>query len=468
MARRTSGYQNTSYIPPLGLQVLARLTPNGHEVELIDEIFGAEDTERLLRAGGYDLVGITAYSSGATRAYELAAVCRELGIRSIIGGPHAWAVPDEAQEYFDSVVVGECDDLWPSILGDAAAGSLQRRYQGHYADLSAGLGAAAQGLHAINGNYDVGCIQTSRGCPVGCEYCSVTLYNGAKIRRRPIDDIIDEWNSIDQKFVFVVDDNFFGVGKGHAEWAKELLRAIIRRGKKRLWLSQTSINMGDDPEGLRLAYKAGCRAMLVGFESFNRKNLEECRKGVNQRFLDRYEEMVKAFHRYGLAVFGAFIIGEEHDTVDTVSTTVAEAGRIGVDILQITNLTPLPGTRMYQRYMDEGRIFATNYPVDWERYTFVETVYHPRGMAAKQLDETIHELRAAAATENWVWKRTLKTLWQTRSLSTAAFVHSMNSEFAQLAKALAPPMPRAERKAQASCPRTERIRRSLALWPGHF
>ena len=466
VARGTRGYQHTSYIPPLGLQVLSQLTPQGHQVELIDEVFGGEQTETLLREGGYDLVGITAYSSGATRAYELAALCRRLGIACIMGGPHAWAVPDEAQPHFDSVAVGECDELWPGIINDAAAGNLQKHYVGRHVDLQHGYGAADQTLQAINGKYDVSCIQMSRGCPVGCDYCSVTRFNGAKIRRRSIDQIITEWNSTDRKFVFVVDDNFFGVGKEHAEWAKQLLREIIKRGKKRIWFSQTSINMGADPEGLRLAYKAGCRAMLVGFESFNAENLKECHKGINQRFLDRYREMVASFHRYGMAVFGAFIIGAEHDTEDTVADTVLQAVKLGVDILQITNLTPLPGTKMYQRYLDEGRIFATNYPRDWERYTFIETVYHPRKMSAQQLDQTIYELRQGAATENWVWKRTLKTLWRTRSLSTAVFVHSMNSQFAGLARSLTSRDSQRFTSPTPLCPRMAKIRRSMALWPG--
>ena len=466
VARRTRGYQNTSYIPPLGLQVLAQLTPAGHEVELIDEIFGADDTEVRLRDGGYDLVGITAYSSGATRAYELGAFCRESGLRCIMGGPHAWAVPDEAQQHFDAVAVGECDELWPAILADAEGEGLKDRYTGGHVDLSEGYGRADQAMQAVNGKYDVSCVQMSRGCPVGCDYCSVTRFNGARIRRRPIDQIVDEWNDTERKFVFVVDDNFFGVGKEHAGWAKELLSEIIKRGKKKMWFSQTSINMGADPEGLRLAYKAGCRAMLVGFESFNQDNLKECGKGINRRFLDRYREMVDGFHRYGIAVFGAFIIGSEYDTEDTVADTVLEAVKIGVDIIQITNLTPLPGTRMYQRYLDEGRIFATNYPRDWERYTFIETVYHPRGMSAQQLDQSIYELRQGAATENWVWKRTLKTLWRTRSLSTAAFVHSMNSQFAGLARSLATSDKERFVAPKLLCPRMAKIRQSMAFWPG--
>jgi len=134
VARRCQGYHTIgSKIPQLGLQVLARLTPKPHTVDLIDEIFGLEVTDRQVRRGRYDLVGITSYSSGATRAYEIAARCRTEGIPTIMGGPHAWAVPEEPARYVDSVAVGECDEIWPEIIADAERGALKSRYDGRLA-----------------------------------------------------------------------------------------------------------------------------------------------------------------------------------------------------------------------------------------------------------------------------------------------------------------------------------------------
>jgi len=436
VARRCQGYHTIgSKIPQLGLQVLSRLCPAPHKAEIIDEIFGFDASDKLIKKGRFDLVGVTSYTSGATRAYEIAAQCRREGIPCIMGGPHASAVPEEAAQYFDSVAIGECDDIWPTIVEDAARGELKKTYIGKLADISRrGVGRADQLAQPINGSYDVSSLQTSRGCPVGCEYCSVTSFNGAPIRRRDIDDIIDEWNSTPRRFIFVTDDNFFGVGPKHAEWAKELLRQIIKRGKKRLWFSQTTINMGDDAEGLELAYKAGCRGMLIGFETFNRETLQDYHKGINRNNLSRYKQLIDGFHRAGISVFGGFIIGADQDDEETVAETALQAVQLGIDTIQITNLTPLPGTKMYDRYMKEGRIFATNYPQDWERYTFVETVYHPRRMSAQKLDEIIYELRHAAATTNWVWKRTLRTLWMTRSFTSAAFIHGMNTGWKRMAR----------------------------------
>jgi len=460
----TRGYQNIgNYMPQLGLQVLARQTPAEHTIDIIDEVFGQNRTRELLESGRYDLVGITAYTSQATRAYELAIMCRRMGLPCVMGGPHAWAEPDEAAQYFDSVVVGEADTIWPAIIADAAAGKLQARYKGSRAELKEGLGSADQSRQPINGAYGIGSIQTSRGCPVGCDYCSVTSFSGAKIRRRPIAEIIEEWNRTPNKFLFVVDDNFFGVGREHAAWAKELLRAIIKHGKKRLWFSQTTINMGSDREAVRLAYKAGCRGMLIGFESFNTDNLKECGKMINSRLRSRYRELVDAYHRGGIAVFGAFIVGADHDDEDTVADTLSQAVRLGVDIIQITNLTPLPGTKLYQQYISDDRIFANKYPDDWKKYTFIQTVYHPRKMTAKQLDDSLYELRHAAANHNWVWKRTLKSLWRTRSFSTAVFVHNVNMQFAQLAQAVT--SRDTERSGILDCTsdRMEKIRRAMAF-----
>lgn len=440
VARRCQGYATVgSIIPQLGLQLLAEIAPPPHTVEIIDEVFGFDATDRLVRRGRFDLAGITSYSSGATRAYEIAEQCKQEGIPTIMGGPHASAMPEEALQHFDSVAIGECDEIWPEIVEDAAGERLKKRYTGHLADLGRPrAGHVKQDLQPVDGTYDVSSIQTSRGCPVGCEYCSVTTFNGAAIRRRNIDDIIEEWNETPKRFIFVVDDNFFGVGPKHAAWAKELLRQIIKRGKKRLWFSQTTINMGGDPEGLRLAYKAGCRGMLIGFETFDDESLKDYHKGINRNCLADYQNLVNGFHKAGISVFGGFIIGSDHDTPQTVSETALAAVKLGIDIIQLTNLTPLPGTKMFDRYMMDGRIFATNFPEDWERYTFVETVYNPKSMTAHELDESIYELRHQAAKQNWVWKRAVKTFIRTRSLTTTLFVLGMNRGWKRMAKIQAP------------------------------
>ncbi len=436
IARNTPGYHTISTkIPQLGLQVLANCTPPEHHVDICDEIFGSDKTFDILSKGNYDLVGITAMTSGATRAYELAEICKNLNIPTVFGGIHASMCTEEAQPYFNSVVVGEADELWPTILEDFQAGKLKETYKVESVpELGDKNGSANQLIQPLNGKYHVASLQTSRGCPIQCKFCSVTRFNGPRIRRRSIDSIIDEWNSIPKSFVFIVDDNFFGVTKKQAEWSKELLREIIKRGKKRLWFSQTSINMGEDPEALTLAYKAGCRAMLVGLESFDEESLLQYQKKLNQKSLSHYKEFIDTFHKCGIAVFGAVIIGADGDLPDSIAKAAKTAVELGVDIIQLTNLTPLPGTALFEEFKAEGRLLADNFPKDWEKYTFIETVFKPKRMTAQQMDEAIFLFRRAAVERKWVLRRTIKSLFYTKSLSTAIFVHGMNKGFYELAK----------------------------------
>lgn len=415
--------------------MLANCTPSEHQVDIYDEIFGKINIEESLGKKGYDLVGVTAMTSGATRAYELAKACRDLKLPVIFGGMHATTCPEEAQPYFDSIVLGEADELWPKILSDFQAGKLQKRYVAdRLPDISSGAGRARQTVDPINGKYDVASLQTSRGCPTGCKFCSVTKVNGPVIRRRSIDAVLEEWNTVNKSFIFIVDDNFFGLSSKQAEWSKEFLREIIKRGKKHYWFSQTTINMGDDKEGLDLAYKAGCRAMLVGIESFDDENLQSFQKRLNRQNLSRYKELIDGFHRSGIAVFGALISGSDNDVPESIGQTATTAVELGIDIIQLTNLTPLPGTGLYEEFKNEGRIIANNYPDDWEKYTFTNTVFQPKRMTPQQLDEAMFLFRRGAIERRWLLKRTIKSLFKTRSLTTALFVHGMNKGFLNLAK----------------------------------
>ena len=439
ITQSTQGYHTIgSKVPHLGLQVLARATPPGHQIDLFDEIFGPSGLEERIEAGQYDLVGVTAMTSGATRAYQIARHCREHKVPAVFGGIHASTREEEAREHFDAVAVGEADALWPDIVADAAAGQLKPRYEGQFADLEAGAGAARQDLQPQNGKYSVACIQTGRGCPIGCKFCSVTRFNGKKIRRRPIENILDEWNTIRKRFVFVVDDNFFGLGSAQMDYSKELLRAMIRHGKKHTWFSQTSVNLGDNEEALRLAHKAGCRGMLVGLETFNPQSLKGHGKKLNYDNVERYRELIDNFHRCGIAVFGGLIIGNDEDTPATVEDTLRQAIDIGVDIIQITNLTPLPGTPLFEELLAAGRLEATDFPADWEHYTFLNTVFTPKLMTSRELDESIYRMRKRVTREPWVWKRTWQVWRRTGSLSTALFAHSLNRAFKKVGQLLVP------------------------------
>ncbi|MDP8247727.1 MAG: cobalamin-dependent protein, partial [Candidatus Tritonobacter lacicola] len=207
---------------PLSLMVLAGLTPPEWEISIVDENLGAPDYPSMPLP---DLVGITAFTSQANRAYEVTAHFRRLGVPVVMGGIHATMCMDEVMERADSVVTGEGEGVWPQVLEDARNGCLKRRYDGGLAEIS-DIPAARHDMLATG--YAFGAIQTTRGCPLNCSFCSVTAFNGARYRMRPIPDIVRELQSVREKHVLVVDDNLIGTRPEHIARVKDLFRAMAQ------------------------------------------------------------------------------------------------------------------------------------------------------------------------------------------------------------------------------------------------
>jgi len=232
---------------PLGLLVLAGLTPPEWEITVIDENVRAADYAAMPRP---DLVGITAFTSQASRAYEVARQFRRRGVSVVMGGIHATMCTEEALRHVDSVVTGEAESVWATALEDARRGRLRRTYAGEHVDL-ADVPPARHDLLAEG--YAFGSIQTTRGCPLNCSFCSVSAFNGTRYRHRPIAGVIEELKAIREKWVLVVDDNLIGTSAAHIARAKELFRAMIQAGPGKKWIAQVTINMADDDELLTLA-----------------------------------------------------------------------------------------------------------------------------------------------------------------------------------------------------------------------
>ena len=260
---------------PLSLMTIAGLTPPEWEVAIHDENLSVPDYDALPRP---DLVGITAFTSQAPRAYELAAHFRRLGVPVVMGGIHATMCLDEALERVDAVVTGEAEKVWGQVLEDVQRGALQRRYEGGLADM-ARIAPARHDL--LESGYALGAIQTTRGCPLNCNFCSVSAFNGTHYRQRPIADVIREFRTIREKRVLVVDDNLIGISADHIARAKDLFRAMIRADLHKEWIAQATINFADDEEMLALAAKAGCRGVFIGFETLSPEGLRELGKKFN-------------------------------------------------------------------------------------------------------------------------------------------------------------------------------------------
>jgi radical SAM superfamily enzyme YgiQ (UPF0313 family) len=367
---------------PLGLGYVAAATPGHWEVELFDEQCEGALDYRDVRA---DLVGLTAFTTQATRAYQIAAGFRARGIPVVMGGIHASLVPDEAERHADALFLGECEALWPRAVADAEAGRLARRYQG---GTSGGSLVRPDRRIFQKYRYEYVSAQTSRGCPMDCSFCSVTAFNGRLFRMRDVDDVVAEVASIPARDIIFVDDDLNGFSRKAKERCLELFRALAAARLDKQWITQVTINFGDDDELPRLARASGCAGVFIGLESTDTRSLALIRKdGTSQRRgLDYYRENVARIRSHGIGVVGSFILGIDTQDMNTIVSDILRfAEESDLDGLNPTILTPLPGTRDYARLDAEGRILFKNYPEDWEKYTLAFPVTSMRNITGAGL-----------------------------------------------------------------------------------
>jgi len=363
----------SALFPPLSLAVVAALTPDDWEVSLVDEAVEPVDLDRV---AGADLVGITVMTPLAPRAYELTTELRRRGVRVVLGGLHPTALPEEAAQHADAVVVGEAEGVWRHVLADAARGHLRRIYgPAPRPDLTR-LPFARRDLFREGAYLTTATVQTSRGCPFSCDFCSVTRFFGRTYRCRPVAEVVREVSSLGSRLVFFVDDNIFGAPSR----AREL---FLRLAPLRLrWVGQASINIARNLELLKLAARSGCRGLFIGLESLVPDNLRRVGKSLLNRVAD-YREAVARIQGHGIGVEGAFIFGLDHDDPGVFARTVEFAHKVRLAAAQFGILTPFPGTPLRNRLERERRILDR----DWGRYTISNVVFRPLGMSPEALQE---------------------------------------------------------------------------------
>ncbi len=393
---------------PLSLMVLAGLTPPEWEIAIVDENLGAPDYPAMPRP---DLVGITAFTSQANRAYEVATHFRRLGVPVVMGGIHATMCLEEVMERVDSVVTGEAEGIWPQVLEDARNGGLKRRYDGGLAEIS-DVPTARHDLLATG--YACGAIQTTRGCPLNCSFCSVTAFNGAHYRQRPIADVVREFQLIREKHVLVVDDNLIGTRHEHIARAKDLFRAMAQANLRKQWVAQTTINFADDEELLALAAKAGCSGVFIGFESPTPEGLLELGKKFNLLKGRDFCASVQRIQRHGIVVVGSFIIGLDIDKPGIGKLIAEVASRYGVDNLNALFLTPLPGTRLWDQMKSEDRIALDTFPEDWKYYTLTFPVARYKHLSLEGIIGEMISCDRDFYSMPRVLRRVWGSLWQRR------------------------------------------------------
>lgn len=360
------------YTPPLNLLIIAAVTPADIEIVLIDEHFEDIDYNKQ-----YDLVALTAMTQQANRAYSIADKFRQKNIPVVMGGVHASVLPNEALQHVDSVFVGEGEELWPSFLNDFESGTPQKIYK---SDKPLDLNTLPipkyelfdyENFKKVDSYFKFIPIQATRGCPHDCSFCMVSRFYGKKIRKKSVPQIIKEIKYLQNlnydSVIMFADDNLFA----DRVFAKELLRELLPLKIK--YCVQTDIRIAEDEELMDLAYRSGCVMSLIGFESLNDESLN----GVNpnnwkMKQIHNYKNAIAKIQSRGIVVFGAFIIGFQDDTLATLHKTKQFVLENKLPV-QMTLLTPLPGSKIYEDIKAEGKLLEEEY---WDRCSFFELTFN--------------------------------------------------------------------------------------------
>jgi radical SAM superfamily enzyme YgiQ (UPF0313 family) len=396
---------------PLSLGIIAALTPPHWKVKILDENF------RNFKYYPADLVGLTAFTSTVSRAYELAQVYREKGIPTVIGGIHTSMCPEEARRYVDTVVIGEAENIWPTVIEDFENGRLRREYRGQLTPL---IHQPRARRDLFFPGYFFASIETSRGCPMNCSFCSVTAFNGSHYRYRPIEEVIDEWKVIPQNNIAILDDNIVGYTPGAQQRAIELFKAIEATGLRKQWIGQASLNVADNEDVLRHAARSGCKMLFLGIETEQEDQLRSVNKKINLKMgIHSYDRVFRKIHKYGMAAIAGFIFGWPSETRETIDKRVEFIRNCQADSIQVALLTPLPGTAIYCQLEKEGRIVLNHYPDDWKYYGYEQLVFKPDHMDRIELQDYFYKRIARAYKPTLLKRRFYRSWLQTRKLSTA-------------------------------------------------
>ena len=379
-------------LPSLSLLTLAALTPDSYDISYHE----IEDIRTAGEPPSCDVAAIASYSAQMKDAYQLADRYRTLGVRTILGGLHVTARPDEALEHADAIVVGEGELGWPDLLADLGRGRLQRVYgpKGREFDLA---DAPLPRFDLLDvERYNRLTIQTQRGCPWRCEFCAASIRLTGHYKVKPVDKVMAEIHEIKRiwpaPFIEFADDNSF-VNRRHS---KELLRAMA--GEHVKWFTETDIAIADDPELLELMHASGCAEVLIGLESPTAAGVDgvETRRNWKRSRFDGYIDAIERIQGHGIAVNGCFVLGLDGDgpgVFDDIEAFVRQSGQFDV---QITVMTPFPGTPLYDRLLAEGRLLE---PEAWERCSLFDVNFRPRSMSPDALQASALDLGRRLYTE---------------------------------------------------------------------
>lgn len=369
-------------LPSLSLLTLAGMTPDTFDVEY-HEI--QEYAENGALPDRFDLVAITSLSAQIFEAYKVAAHFRALGVPVVMGGLHVTAAPDEAMQHCDAIVIGEGENVWPLVLDDFSRGTLKPVYQARdHGEFDLATAPMPRFDLLDPEKYNRITVQTSRGCPHKCEFCASSILLTPRYKLKPVEKVIAEIRAIKQiwprPFIEFADDNSF-VNKEHY---KNLMRELAKEDIR--WFTESDLAVADDPELLDMMRDAGCEQVLIGFESPRSSSLAGIELAANwkARRRDKYLGAIERIQSHGITVNGCFILGLDGDTPEVFDEVFSFVRESGLYEVQATLLTAFPGTPLYRRLIDEGRIIE---PGNWNLCTLFDHNVIPKDM-------TLEELRA--------------------------------------------------------------------------
>ena len=376
--------------PALGLLTIAAITPPEFDIEFIDE-----NCEPVPLDADVDIVALSVMTPLAYRAYELADAFRARGKTVVMGGVHVSCEPEEALAHADSVIIGEGETAWLQWLRDFSSGTLQQKYRAEGFSTLNGIPPARRDLLKKKNYITAGTIQLTRGCPHDCEYCTVTAFFGRKFRMRPLDEFVAEYQQLDDRFIFIVDDNIMSNRKA----AMDLFARL--RGTPKWWGSQVPITVGDDEEALKAMAACGCKSLFIGFESLNTDNLAKMGKKFVE--VDKNIERIRRIQQYGIGIQGSFIVGYDFDTPAVFDQMYSFIDEARLEAFLVSVLTPFPGIRVTKRLEEEGRILTR----DWRKYDMNTVVYRPVGFTPDELQAGYYDLNNALYSLRSIVKRSV-------------------------------------------------------------
>jgi radical SAM superfamily enzyme YgiQ (UPF0313 family) len=443
-----------NFMPHLWMFLLKTLTPPGHEVFLIDGNTQRLDGQKLVeyvRKNRIELVGIGAMTRMAAKAYRMADAIRAAGVPVVMGGPHVTEVPDEAlgrdggPRHVDAVALGEADHTWPVIVNDAARGALKEIYAPVDAsgkeikpsledypeipwdrmdleqfNLMQGIPRTARRLLASFGSawksFHILPIESGRGCPYGCEFCTVTGFFGDSIRFRSNESVVNELlrlKALQQKrggtiAVFFIDDNF----AINRKRTKSLLREIIAQRAQVPWVAQISMNLLRDEELVSLIAQSGGRWIFMGLESIDPENLKSVNKSFNKP--GEYQAVLQLLARYGLYAITSFIFGMDGDRKGVADRTLEQIRSWPPGLPVFGLLTPYPSTPLYDRLAAEGRLV---HPRAWLEFRPFTMDHQPKGISIEDAEaEVFHAwtVSYSSQTNTAAVKRLERACWEDR------------------------------------------------------